>query len=82
MATALKRERYKALHAKVNDMGKLCLAMMRCPTATKEDIWNARQSYYTVYQQWIAVRVMLQEKHPPKQLGMFPEPWNKNLEVM
>jgi hypothetical protein len=71
------RSRYNAIHSAVDTSGKLLLDMMRHPNANKEEVWLARQSYLSVYQQWIAVRQVLQEKHPPRQMNMFPEPWNK-----
>ena len=68
---------YNGLHENIDRMGKTLLEYMRHPDVTPEQAEAARQKYLTCYQSWIAARIDLRKRYPPK-TGVFqrPLPWN------
>lgn len=72
---------YNKMHANVDSMGKSLLKLMRHPDATPEQINDARQMYFSVYQSWIEARMTLRERFQPKpHTFQRPLPWNNPIE--
>ena len=74
-------ERYNAIHATVDTMGKTLLKLMRHPETTAEQIDEGRLKYFLTYTAWIDARMTLRERYPDTVYTMKrPLPWNRDLE--
>ena len=66
--------RYNELHAKINDMGKALLQLMRNPDATDEQLAKGRAMYFAAYTLWIASRIALRATYSSATM-----PWQATL---
>jgi hypothetical protein len=69
-------ERYRAIHATIDHMGKSLLELIRHPQSEPMQVAQGIQNYFTAYQQFIAARIKLKAAHPDRWLQK-KLPWNK-----